>query len=45
MAAGAVAEVDVPLGLAKAGFLFVCTVVLGIVAATEDIYNMVSYTV
>ena len=30
------AEVVVPLGLAKAGFLSGCTVVLGIVAATEE---------
>jgi hypothetical protein len=36
LAAGAVAEVVVPLGLAKAGFLSGCTVVLGIVAATEE---------
>jgi hypothetical protein len=31
-----VAEVVVLLGLAKAGFLSGCTVVLGIVAATEE---------
>jgi hypothetical protein len=37
LAAGAVAEVVVPLGLAKAGCLSGCTVLLGIVAATEDI--------
>ena len=37
LAAGAVAEVVVPLGLAKAGFLSGCTVVLGIVAATESV--------
>ena len=30
------AEVVVPLGLAKAGFLSGCTVLLGIVAATEE---------
>ena len=36
LAAGAVAEVVVPLGLAKAGFLSGCTVLLGIVAATEE---------
>ena len=36
LAAGAVAEVVVPLGLAKAGFLSGCTVVVGIVAATEE---------
>ena len=36
VAAGAVAEVVVLLGLAKAGFLSGCTVVLGIVAATEE---------
>ena len=36
LAAGAVAEVVVPLGRAKAGFLSGCTVVLGIVAATEE---------
>ena len=36
LAAGAVAEVVVSLGLAKAGFLSGCTVVLGIVAATEE---------
>jgi hypothetical protein len=36
LAAGAVAEVVVPLGLAKAGLLSRCTVVLGIVAATEE---------
>jgi hypothetical protein len=33
LASGAVAEVVVPLGLAKAGFLSGCTVVLGMVAA------------
>ena len=36
LGAGAVAEVVVPLCLAKAGFLSGCTVVLGIVAATEE---------
>ena len=36
LAAGAMAEVVVPLGLAKAGFLSGCTVVLGIVAGTEE---------
>ena len=36
LAAGAVVEVVVPLGLAKVGFLSGCTVVLGIVAATEE---------
>jgi hypothetical protein len=36
LAAGAVAEVVVPLGLAKAGFFSGCTVVLSIVAATEE---------
>ena len=36
VAAGAVAEVVVLLGLAKAGFLSGCTVVLGLVAATEE---------
>ena len=36
LAAGAVTEVVVPLGLAKAGFLSGCTVVVGIVAATEE---------
>jgi hypothetical protein len=36
LAAGAVAEVVVPLSLAKAGFLSGCPVVLGIVAATEE---------
>ena len=37
LATGAVAELVVPLGLAKAGFLSGCTVVLGIVAATEGV--------
>ena len=36
LAAGAVAEVVVPLGLAKVGFLSGCTGVLGIVAAAEE---------
>ena len=36
LGAGAVAEVVVPLCLAKAGFFSGCTVVLGIVAATEE---------
>ena len=36
LAAGAVVEVVVPLGLAKAGSLSGCAVVLGIVAATEE---------
>ena len=36
LAAGAVAEVVVPLGLAKVGFLSGCTVVLGIGAAAEE---------
>jgi hypothetical protein len=36
LAAGAVAEVVVPLSRAKAGFLSGCTVVLVIVAATEE---------
>jgi hypothetical protein len=36
LAAGAVAEVVVPLGLAKAGFFSGCTVVLSIIAATEE---------
>jgi hypothetical protein len=36
LAVGAVAEVVVPLGLAKAGFLSGRTVVFGIVAATEE---------
>ena len=36
LAAGAVAEVVVPLGLAKAGFLSGCTVVLGIDVATKE---------
>ena len=35
LATGAVAEVVVPLGLAKVGFLSGCTGVLGIVAAAE----------
>ena len=33
----AVAEVVVPLGLAKVGFLSGCTVVLGIGAAAEEL--------
>ena len=36
LAAGAVAEVVVPLGLAKAGFLSGSTGVLGVVAAAEE---------
>ena len=36
LAAGAVTEVVAPLGLAKEGFLSGCSVVLGIVAATEE---------
>ena len=36
LAAGAVAEVVVPLGLAKVGFLSGCTGVLGIVVAAEE---------
>ena len=39
LGAGAVAEVVVPLGLAKAGFLSGCTVVLGIVAAIIILYQ------
>jgi hypothetical protein len=38
-----VAEVVVPLCLAKAGFLSGCTVVLGIVAATEERYTNIVY--
>ena len=38
LGAGAVAEVVVPLCLAKAGFFSGCTAVLGIVAATEEPY-------
>ena len=45
LAAGGVAEVVVPLGLAKAGFLSGCTVVLGIVAATEERSEDWFYTV
>ena len=41
LAAGAVAEVVVPLGLAKAGFLSGSTGVLGIVAAAEERYHTV----
>ena len=37
LGAGAVAEVVVPLGLAKAGFLSGCTVVLGIGAAAVSV--------
>jgi len=36
LGAGVVAQVVVPLWLAKEGFLSGCTVVLGIVAATEE---------
>ena len=36
LAAGAVAEVVVPLGLAKVGFLSGSTGVLGVVAAAEE---------
>ena len=44
LAAGAVAEVVVPLGLAKAGFLSGSTGVLGIVAAAEIRYrSTISY--
>jgi hypothetical protein len=43
LGAGAVAEVVVPLCLAKAGFLSGCTVVLGIVAATEERYTNIVY--
>ena len=43
LGAGAVAEVVVPLCLAKAGFFSGCTVVLGIVAATEErIYTFIT---
>ena len=35
-ATGAVAEVIVPFGLAKAGLFSGCSVVLGVVAASEE---------